>query len=779
MNGHGTLPLASWPDWRRLASTQVSLGTKEDGGIVTLRDAHRRQHIYICGRSGTGKSCLVTSIVCQDILRGACVVYVDMIGTGVPFARMLLAHANLKAMAREKVRYRALRRRLRDARREFFGRVMIADLADPECPWRYSPFSRVEGLSTGEQSQEFCGAVQRMLGAELADMRQLALILHSTAAVAIETDLAAFRDLAELLLLGGRDLKELLRRLEKGPQGVSPDIWLAMLYLRRMVAEAKGREKRELVSSTLRAIALVLNSPMASRLLSSAKGNLDLSRVVDHGHSLLLAAPPIELHAQVSIVATLLGRLMALAMRRSSAAVSAGQLPIVYLVLDEAQSAYSDQLSKEFATLRNKGVSLAFCHQSGHQPPFNQPHARSALEAIRDNCSVRIYLRLGRKDAEDLAAETFQPKGLLVKVREERVSLSEGRSDSLTLGRSHARTSGATQGWGTTRSEGRSLSSGVSRSLTATAGTQSGHTEGEASSVAEGTSAGRSVTTGTSRTRTEGLSSSSSATRGSSFGFSRTSGSSEGLSHGASMHAGEGRVLGLQPGAESSGLMIARENLASSSGTGRSRTQSHSVSLSDSQSHGRSRSESEGWSESDSWSRADSSSSGESETRSTTRTGTRSASASRGESWSRSAGRSRTQTSGESETRGTTRTNTRSASESEGHSAALAEGRSRSITVSEETVRYSVLEETLIMGQVLQSLPNRTAVMTFPGEDGIERVRFRTADVPMEPVVRIGSLDGLADLDSLTAPDPAEPPPAITLLDRLRARGGAPWDGED
>lgn len=648
---------------------------------------------------------------------------------------------------------------------------MVVDVSDPECPWRFSPFKRVRGLTSGEQAQVFCAAIERMLGS-LAQMRQLALNLHSFVATAIETDVATFRDLADLITLGGRDLKELVRRLEKRPEGVSPDLWLAMLYLRRTVAEAEGREKRELVASTLRAVAVILNDPTASRLFSSPTGNLELLRVLEQGHSLVLSVPPIDLNAQVAILSTVLGRLMALAMRRSSEDVRAGRVPIIYVVLDESQNAYSDELAREFATLRNRGVAMAFAHQSGDQPPYNDPAARSALESIRDNCSTRIYLRIGRKDAEDLAAEAFMPKGHMVKLVEDQISTTVGTSATVTSGTSTTESAGQTWTRVATWTQGKSGSLGWTLTASTTEGEQMTLTDGRASSTGSTTSTARSSTLG--RTDTKAIS--NAYTESVAWTHTRARalslGSSESRGGGTSESETIGQSLGLENGETGVALMLARENLARSSNRGSSNSWNETLSQTASQSEADGLSESEGFAESTTNTTGNSHSTGQTSTRSNSQSQTTSASKARGRSSSTAHGESCSQMTGSSATVGGSQSEGDTTSRSTAKSNSTAEGRSNSETRSTRTVRYTVQEETLLMAQVLQSLPNREVVMTMPSDQGMVRVQFRTEEMPIDPLVRLGTMDGLADLERLTKPAPAEPESTLPLLERVRAMQG-------
>ena len=67
----------------RLMSTSAGglrLGQAEDGSAVHLSDAARKQHAFILGQTGTGKSTFIANLIRQDILAGEAVLLIDAHG---------------------------------------------------------------------------------------------------------------------------------------------------------------------------------------------------------------------------------------------------------------------------------------------------------------------------------------------------------------------------------------------------------------------------------------------------------------------------------------------------------------------------------------------------------------------------------------------------------------------------------------------------------------------------------------------------------------------------
>ncbi|MCA9687081.1 MAG: hypothetical protein KC457_33255, partial [Myxococcales bacterium] len=387
-------------------------------------------------------------------------------------------------------RYPALNRARRQEREAFFSRPTVIDFGDPGFPHRLNPLEPAAWLSTAEQAEAFAASIERMLGGKLSEMRALHLLLVALASVLIDTGGATVADMAELAMLPTDSLQEFLRRAERtraeGRLGVPVRPDLARLYMGRFFAQTSGRERREQCASTLRALAILLSDPVASRFLSSPTGNVDLRATMDEGRPLLVSLPPDNLHTQAGISSLLLSRISALAMRRSSEDAAAGRVPQVHLTIDEFQRCFTKEMAADLAVLRNKAVSVVLAHQSSQQPGFEGLEGRTMLESVRDNCSTHIVMRTGHRDADELAGPIFQPRGLMEKLRREEVSFSSSEqfsaseqfSESQTVGRSHA--SGSS--WSETDSRTRTRAEGSS----VTVGRQTTETEAASTTKSRG-----------------------------------------------------------------------------------------------------------------------------------------------------------------------------------------------------------------------------------------------------------------------------------------------------
>jgi hypothetical protein len=758
---------------RNGSKNTVSVGTDSESNLIRLDDRTRAEHTYVLGKSGTGKTMFLCNLIAQDLNRGACVVFLDPIGTGVPYLKRLVGVANLQAMMLERSPKAGMNTYRRQRRQERLSRITFMELDRPDFPHRFNPLEPVDWMSTAEQAQAFAASMERLLQGDLAQMRQLLLNLVALASILIETGGATVADMIELLCMDSHSLEEYIRRLDRLRSDgrlhvpVRPD--LIRQYMTGFFSQTSGRERRDLVASTLRALMMLLTDPVAARLLSAPTGNLDLDAVMHRGHSLLGSMPPHNLHTQATVNSLFLSRITAMAMRRDSLKVQEGHYPQVNLVVDEFQTIFNQENAEETAVLRNKGVALVLAHQSGSQPPFHTPEGRAMLESVRDNCSLSVYFRMGRLDALDLAPGCYEPDGRMVKLRREEVSVTQSASTGQTTTHSTQETQGENLTHSHAHAEGESEAQGHAAST----GTSSGRQRG--------TSRGRSKTDGTTHTtginRGEGRSHSSghqhSFSQGSGGAESRSDSQTDGQSTGSassqSQQTSHSLTVALRPNSPGTHL-IGGYQQAQSSGEGQSDSRNWGTSHSSTHATARARSwqqnRSHGTSESQGHSRQESRSQATGRSHSQSESETESESESTSETHTDSS--STTQTQSRTNTATTSEGSTRTTGSGQAHGTSV--GQSSGQTTREVVEHYSVSEEAAIRSYELMSLPNRTAIVLQRGRGPLQRDLIHTLDMPTELVTRVGTLDGLADLERLTTPPPPSDAPGLGILDRLRLR---------
>jgi hypothetical protein len=763
-----------WRGHGKLVYQGALIGFDEAGQPIYLSDSQRKLHTYILGVSGSGKTMMVSCIVAQDLLRGAGVVYFDMIGTGVPYVRRVLAHANLSAMARERTPYPALNQRLRREREAFFGRISIIEFGETSETgeeYRFNPFEPTPELSTAELAGDFAKCIERMQDGKLSEMRSLALNITSIAAILIETGEATVADMVAFCLADPETLQGYLRDLQRlraeGKLHVPVREDLAFRYLSGFFAMTSGRERRELMASTLRVIALLLNDPVTSRFLSSIRGNLPLGEIASGRRSGLMGLQPGTPHRQIGIGNMVMGRLVALAMRRRSEDVQSGKVPLIHLVGDEIQRIWSNEFPSDIAVLRNKGVAVMIAHQSGNQPPFHTLEGRAALESVRDNCSTHIILRAGLKDAQELAPELFQPRGEMIRRQTLEVTRSAGTSSASSRTHSSARNQTRSKTSGRSANATQSVSAGQTASVTKTTGAQRTRTLGSSRSHTQGQTLGDSVSDGWSQS--QGHTTSRSSARGLAIGEATSESQSQSQSEGTnwSAHQGTGMVQGMRHEELGNALALTNLSHADSSGHGEGGSIQRGSSSATGLSRSRASSHTEGSAQGDSSSQSRSGTQGRSRSVSQSQGSSDSESRAEGQTQSQSRGDSRSRSVGHSVGHAMSQGEGQAEGWTQGQAKAETQGASQSMSEREVIEYYSVEEETTIRAYEVMDAPNRTAFVLSRGNG--PAVRMRTPDMPLEPVTALGRLDGLVDLNRLTTPAPVLEEPVSSLFERIKA----------
>lgn len=731
--------------------------------------------MYGIGISGSGKSCWIKHLVTQDVLRGAAVVAIDPVGATLHGVVGALAQWNLSQMLREQGCPPALAAWRQAERDRFLGRVIVLDF-ETDFQWRWNPFELgQDGLSVEELASDFVRVFERVVGGEMAEMRQLLLNIMAIASVLIASGMGTVADIPSLCCADTETLEEFADRVERrraaGRVRVPVRRSLLETYFRTFFSSTSHKERRDLIASTLRAVGIFLNDPIVARFLSAERSTLSLSQVTSEGRPLLVHIPPRSLHTQTILASMIVNRLQVLAERRSIAQVEQGQVPLVHCFIDEAQIVFTPELADFTARCRNKLFALHTFHQTSQQRPFQTPEGRALLQSVRDNSSTHLVLRVGQRDGEELSSFVFRPMGRSMVQRDyEQVSLSEGSSwsrceartvsrmitDAFSTGQSQAQSVSLGQNESVSVAESQGITQAVSRSLTLS--------RGKNWCRAVNRSTGVSVTVTDSRTIVEG--------HGSSRSFAHSRGHA--LSRGSSEHAGSfegaGHTMSV-PGSPmqyvpSSGLM--NHNASSSTGLshGSSASESESSSLAETVGHVLSKTAS--LSRGQSRGRARSRSTGVSLSQGGSESESRGRSVSQGLSRALALTQSLGRTLGEGRTDSTTSSSTRSRGRTQGEGLTNSVGGSQSRSRTRKVEVYSVSDEATVRGYELMSLPGREGYLVRSGPEGTRCDRMRTLDVPTRFHTAIGTLDGLADLMRLTAAPKPGQPPTSEIFERMR-----------
>ncbi len=533
---------------------------------LTITDHLLRHHMLVRGVSGGGKSQFLKQLLWANILRGYFCCVIDPVGSLVPptleFLGMLMLKLFLKAGE--------------GVRAAFARKFVVLDFTDPDIGgWRYNPLEQQDGLSVDETVGDFLRCLERVIG-DLVEMRRLQMVLRSVCTLVARLGGTTLRDVVDFLCMDTEDIHAYLRRLEEKRNAgrlslpVRPD--MVHLYMSQFFAQTSGRERRELVQSSINALSIFLSDPVAARFVSSPQSNISFSRIVNEGRWLLVHLPPgLDLNTQKVLGAMIVNRIQLVAERRTSADVESGRVPPFNLMVDEFQTMMGRHWAEAIARVRNKGLNLIVSHQSCTQPPFETLEGQALLRAIEANASTHVYFRLHIDDAERAAVSVFRPRGQRLKREEMQVSETRSVSWAETVSKSITRT--ISEALGESNGVSKTVSVGQGKSVGVTEANGVTRVETDSMSLARGDnwsratskSDGTSVTVTASETVVEG--------RGKSRGHSH--GHSEGADHAANSFTSAVNTVISHSRSMANGQSVARSrSVGSSSSEGGSETTS-------------------------------------------------------------------------------------------------------------------------------------------------------------------------------------------------------------
>lgn len=322
----------------------------------------RLSHMYVLGKTGTGKSTLLRCLFYQDLLqkRGCCLL--DPLGD---LAEQTVQHAR---------KYRK-------------SDYLYLDLTNPRHQWRYNPLKKVSpekyALVTGGILNAFSHVFQASWGDRIEH------ILRYTFLALLEQPHASFKDILPLIQ-DDHFRKHILRSVK------SKEVQ------RFWTKEFPGYRNGSLLP-LLNKIGSFLAYPSIRRLLYDNTHDLHLREVMDKGKVLIVNLAKGVIGADSS---TLIGSLLITSLGHAAFS-RADTLPQkrrpFMLYVDEFQSFRGANLPHMLAELRKYSVGIILANQYLDQIKLD------TREAVLGNVGTFISFRVGGKDAPYVARE-FQPK---------------------------------------------------------------------------------------------------------------------------------------------------------------------------------------------------------------------------------------------------------------------------------------------------------------------------------------------------------------------------------
>src|SRR5437867_10916546 len=339
---------------------------RDDRRRFGIKQADRRAHTYIIGKTGTGKSTLLENLARQDICAGDGLALLDPHGDLVE--RLLAA--------------------VPDPRKTDLIYFNVPDIAHP------LGFNPLESVAPERRPLAASGLLEvfKKIWIDTWGPR-LEHILRNALLALLDQPEATLEGV--LRLLDDRHFRR--SAMVHVSNAAVRDFWL------REYESYPARFRVEAIAPIQNKVGPFLTNPLIRNIVTQTKSAFDLRRVMDEGKILLVNLAKGKIGRDV---AALLGAMVG--SKAGLAALSRSDTPEVerrdfYLYLDEFQSFTTLSLANMLSELRKYRVGMILTHQYLSQLDLQ------VRDAILGNVGTMIAFRLGLADAEILESE-FRPE---------------------------------------------------------------------------------------------------------------------------------------------------------------------------------------------------------------------------------------------------------------------------------------------------------------------------------------------------------------------------------
>lgn len=346
---------------------------RREGRLFGIREPDRFSHLYLIGRTGTGKSTLLESMAAQDLALGHGLALLD-------------PHGDLV----EGLLHQVPPERRKD--------LLYLDAADPRATWTFNPLA---GIPEEKRPLAAAGLVEafRKLWHEDWGPR-LEHLLRNALLTLLELPGATLADIPELLT--DNDFRKAAVRRLTNPEVAS--------FWRREYERYSPAFRAVVIAPLQNKVGAFLSDPILYRILSAETSSFYPREIMDQGKILLVNLSKGRMGEGP---AALLGSLLVSSL--SLAGLSRAELPEderqpFFVYLDEFQVFSTLSLTTMLAELRKYRVGLTLAHQYLGQLD------RELRDAVLGNVGTLIAFRTGAQDAPVIARELapkIEPEDLI------------------------------------------------------------------------------------------------------------------------------------------------------------------------------------------------------------------------------------------------------------------------------------------------------------------------------------------------------------------------------
>jgi hypothetical protein len=331
-----------------------------------IKQADRLSHMYVIGKTGTGKSTLLETLAWQDFEGGRGFALVDPHGDLAEELATRMQNANP-------------------------ARLVYLNACDPWLMYGYNPVRRVRDdkipLAVSGMLETFKKIWPDAWGVRMEH------VFRNTLYALIERDGSKLPDI--LRLYTDEDYREDIVRAIRNE--TVKRFWMEEF------ANYPARLRAEFVAPIQNKLGALLSDPVLYRILVEPEIDLRFRRIMDEGLVLIVNIPKGKLGEESAVLlGSLLVSTIGLAGFSRADMDEQSRRPF-FLYLDEFHNFTTLMLANMMSELRKYGVGLILAHQYLHQL---EPDIR---HAVLGNAGTIVSFRVGPEDAF-LLADEFQPK---------------------------------------------------------------------------------------------------------------------------------------------------------------------------------------------------------------------------------------------------------------------------------------------------------------------------------------------------------------------------------
>jgi hypothetical protein len=326
-----------------------------------IREGDRRAHMYIVGKTGTGKSSLLEGLIRQDVLAGHGLALFD-------------PHGDLAERLNDWIP---------ESRR---ADLIYLNVPDPLQPFGFNPLQGVPPLRRSLAANGIVEALKKIFDDSWGV--RLEYILRSALLLLLEQPEATLADVVRLF--HEKDFRK--EAAERVTNEQVKRFWTTEF-------EKYGRQRSEAVTPIENKLGSFLVDPFVSRILTIPKSTFDPREAIDSGKILLVNLAKGKIG---EAPAMLFGGLLVTALGLAGLARADTPQTVrrdFFIYMDEFQTFTTLALANMLAELRKYKLSMVLANQ------YLDQIEPELLSAILGNAGTLIVFRVGAVDATKLAKE--------------------------------------------------------------------------------------------------------------------------------------------------------------------------------------------------------------------------------------------------------------------------------------------------------------------------------------------------------------------------------------